>query len=548
VLLFVLAVISSSEPACSDDQPCGSEWSFSVIVVAWGAVLVLLVWLPDAARFLVIPTAIYVLAESRSDGDPFALLLIGFIILVPATLLACHWVIGRRKAAELPSLPDATETGRWPAPDDRVPESGWYVLAVVLVLAGMAVLVYGVERQRSESEWERTSGSVTGIVTEHKDEYIITVSLPAEVVADFDTYDATDYPVGSPVEVLTQGHKRRLAAEPYDGSVWGALGMGGVVLGGAFALHGRHRRRRFIALIRREQPRHDIGVVVLYDELLVFDSEDVAGRSPKWVLAIRHGAGELGDHEYEAEVDDMLRPEPATLYGWLADGQPAGVVLANGQRFLGRPLEPYDGRDLAEGVEAGYELPTPVTQGVAPVANGAMVSPQGGLRPIGLLLFVGGLAAIWFVVAGRSGAFDAIWHVAIIAGFCATGLELLTSGVEVTDTGLLIKRVLTVVAVPWTAVHKAAVDDDVFLVVTWDDQWLPLFIDWSTISWMSKRRAARTRVLASVLQARIEAERASHPSFIHPNESRIAEQPRWEPGLAAVIFTMVLVLAVRYAH
>lgn len=534
--------VAAPDPGCTAAQPCGPDWSTAALIVGWLTTVVLLFWQPGVARWTATVVGVVVVVFSNPREDPQTVIYVGSAVLVPFTLWACAHVLRARRITREHHGPAQL----WPGQRIPIPVPGRMLLGAGLVAVGALVTLYGYVHQRHEQQWQRDADRVDAVVTKHLADDAIRVQLPDGSTEDFDTLDADYYPVGSAQPVFTDGDKERLVAEQYDGSGWGALGLGGIALGLALLWSGRQERRQLSSFFREPQPVTMVGASAVPDAIFLFEGEG-GWTQPRWVLPT------IGMDEDEPSGPPEGPPSPpppptrATAFGVLAPGEPVGVELDGRFVFGSGPLFAWEADDEEDWRETLSYDPAPQ----APDITGALPIDNGTMRPrvrrvTGPLLMLAALAAtVWLLTDAHVTGGTLLYRYALCAWFFGNGYVGASLAVEVRPDGLRLRNPLRETRVPWRGVEHFAATQGTVLMFTTDDGVLPVLAV-NPIGYGKQRRIDRAERAAAEFQARLEQQRATEAGFVHPNDRRASHIRRWEPGAVALVLAVVSAVAVHY--
>ncbi|MGW7633588.1 hypothetical protein ACMAVT_18400 [Streptomyces sp. FW42] len=276
-------VTTAPVPACTSAEPCGSDWTGLAVAV----VLVLsLYWVWRQPRLAIGGLAVTVVALAVEDGvtvfaRPSALaylLATGFAVSGLVHRLA---VAGRQRALALEAAGSAAQ----PLPDAartfRRGRMSFVLAALFLTVAGFGVhqaLGIADAYEKRAVSASHLSGEVTAV---DEDDGLLTVTAEGRTYRTGTAFPE-DFPVDSRVDLVVDGDRAVLVAEPYDAFGWELLVLTGSVTGLAFLVNGVAGRLGARRL--RRGPLPVLHVVVREGEedgrTWVFAADDTEGRRP----------------------------------------------------------------------------------------------------------------------------------------------------------------------------------------------------------------------------------------------------------------------------
>ncbi|MFI1957365.1 hypothetical protein ACH46L_19120 [Streptomyces althioticus] len=318
----VWEVATGPAPVCTSAEPCGSDWPGLAVAV----VLVLsLYWVWRQPRLAIGGLVVTVVALAVGEGvtvfaRPSALAYLITAGFAVAGLAHRTAVAGRQRGLALEvagsaaqPLPDAARTFR----RGRL---SFALAAVFLAVAGFGVHqalgVADAYEQRAANA-ARLSGEVTAV---DEDDGLLTVTAEGRTHR-IETAFPEDFPVDTRVDLVADGDRVVLVAEPYDAFGWELLVLAGSVTGLAFLVNGVAGRLGARRL--RSGPLPVLHVLVREGEedgrTWVFAADDTEGRRPVlWFHSLYADDDRVKEDEddFETEGDDpALDRLAATLRG-----------------------------------------------------------------------------------------------------------------------------------------------------------------------------------------------------------------------------------------
>ncbi|MEV6923755.1 hypothetical protein AB0M46_04465 [Dactylosporangium sp. NPDC051485] len=270
---------------------------------------------------------------------------LGWRALLPLALLAAVVGVARLRWEE----PLASALRRQPPAPHRLPGVGALsgVAGALLVAAGLAAMGLTLWRQDQVDAQQAAADRVTAEVLQHVDDgAAVRLRLPDGTEFDADVLAASDYPVGSRVEVLVDGAGlRQLSTEPYDITVL-FLPLVPVVGGGVALLARAYGRRRMLhRLFAEPQAVHAVRVLDHGDEITVL-VPGPPGSARQFNIVVVHECPPDGVDE-DSHARTRVRTVPATLFGDPRAGGWCAVEVHGRIRVPTRPVAeveivPYD--------------------------------------------------------------------------------------------------------------------------------------------------------------------------------------------------------------
>ncbi|MEU4564610.1 hypothetical protein AB0F72_40030 [Actinoplanes sp. NPDC023936] len=220
VAIFALIILTTPDPPCSVANACDPEPVTSIavsLVVAAAVMSFLYRWAAVAAAVLCVVT--WPIADRVDDVG------MGWLMALPLALLAVTVAVARLRfppyspppavVALLASLDEHERPPLEPPAPPRAPARP--VLGTLLLVAGLAGTGWTLWHQARVTAQETSASAVPAVVREHREDTVIGVDVANGDSFYMEVLDATDYPVGSRVEVLIDDtHMRQLRTEPYD--------------------------------------------------------------------------------------------------------------------------------------------------------------------------------------------------------------------------------------------------------------------------------------------------------------------------------------------
>lgn len=318
----VWEVATGPAPVCTSAEPCGSDWPGLAVAV----VLVLsLYWVWRQPRLAIGGLVVTVVALAVEEGvtvfaRPSALAYLITAGFAVAGLAHRTAVAGRQRALALEAAGSAAQ----PLPDAartfRRGRLSFALAAVFLAVAGFGVHqalgVADAYEQRAANA-ARLSGEVTAV---DEDDGLLTVTAEGRTHR-IETAFPEDFPVDTRVDLVADGDRVVLVAEPYDAFGWELLVLAGSVTGLAFLVNGVAGRLGARRL--RSGPLPVLHVLVREGEedgrTWVFAADDTEGRRPVlWFHSLYADDDRVKEDEddFETEGDDpALDRLAATLRG-----------------------------------------------------------------------------------------------------------------------------------------------------------------------------------------------------------------------------------------
>ncbi|WP_430782075.1 hypothetical protein [Actinoplanes sp. G11-F43] len=363
VLVFLLTLFTIPDLRCSTAAPCDAEPVTSLGIGLLAAVAVttfLHRW--AAAALAVACLGLWAAADRADDAG------LEWRAALPVLLVVTTVVVARlRHRIE----PDDAPRRRPPRPL-RIPvRTGALVGGLLLLAVSLAGITATLRQQQRVTAQEAGARSVTAVVHGYRDEdTVLTVQTP-DGRLDIDVLAATDYPIGTPVELLVDDDGlRQLRSEPYD-ITWLLLPLT-VGAGAGLALIARAgtRHRALRRLFDHDRPFRPVRAMETDQDDVFVLIPGPDGRARQFCVDYFDGPenGPLDDHP----GDTRISTRPATLYGSPQTGSWC-VVELDGHVYV--PRLPVD-----EVEEVAYDgargLPTGIDDDGEPAAG------QEDLRPV----------------------------------------------------------------------------------------------------------------------------------------------------------------------
>ncbi|MDT0400551.1 hypothetical protein [Streptomyces edwardsiae] len=314
VLALVVAIVWELEAgpvaACTSAAPCGTDWPGLMVA----AVLLLTpywVWRQPrlAVAGLAIGLATLAMEEGFSTfGRPSAL---GFVLAVAFTTAGIVHrlaVAGRQRSLAVEAAGPAVQPLPAAARTFRRGRLSLILAALALACAGFgfwqAQRVVDAYEERA-ADATKLSGRVTALDQGDEDADVLTVTADGRTHR-LDTAYPEDFPVGSRVDILVDGDRAVLVAEPYDVFGWETLVLGGSVAGLAFLANGVAGRVRSGRL--RRGPLPVLRVLVREDpedsRTWVYAADDPGGLRPVLHFHSLYAFEDDDEREDHPETDD----------------------------------------------------------------------------------------------------------------------------------------------------------------------------------------------------------------------------------------------------
>ncbi|MGW0229287.1 hypothetical protein ACWDWO_13305 [Actinopolymorpha singaporensis] len=363
-LIVALFVATDTSGACSEAAPCTIDRTDvvgAIVVVAALAHIGWLVWIPYVAW---ITTPVIVVVSAVSPGaivGEAASWVLWLVVPAAAWTLATLWwqrsgrVRQFEAVAPLASALAVPPVSKW-AWDRRTIR---LLVGFAALAASAGLVAYTLHWQATEDAHVREATRVPGTVLAHLDDGYalkVRVSPPGSDVRTLETFDASGYPVGSPVHVLVDGSWARLAAEPFDPTGWYMLAAGAALVGATLVGTVLAWRRRLAVLASGPVPALTVWAGPAPDGLLTSDSpwvrravvyaaDDENMRRPLLVVPVE--AYDLHDDDRPDDdlPDDDLpekddEPGPAILFGLPGDGAVLALQVEGDEPLLLLPTGP----------------------------------------------------------------------------------------------------------------------------------------------------------------------------------------------------------------
>ncbi len=547
VLLVVLETAMSSEGGCTVQRPCGTDWASALEIPLLCVAPFALLWWPTAGAVLSILAAgtvavVEVLGgfdgRVTDFGSDARWLSLGFPGLLLLAVLVTQWQRRAQSAAAqllLADVPRATYPGPVPA------TSGWTwreLLALVLLAAGTASLLYAVVHGRQVAGQQARAPHVVGEVVGHSDDgYVVTVAA-GDRRWDIDTIAAADYPVGSEQEILLLDEDTaRLAVEPYDPAGWGALALFLALPGGLLWGRSRVERGALQRLLTEPQPVHAVQLGFSWDGTQVLCAD--ASKAPLLQLDLLPVDLLKDDSAWSEDPERDLAS--ATLYGTPRRGELLAVVLDDGLRLLptrparrGDPAWRETWVEVATTQDSFEEPAVQATASELAAWQTELLRPEWWRLPLGVVFTAGAVVAAFFIGRGSDGVFTTLWRCALAASFAFDGLVHLATRVQLTTDGLVHDGPTTRRTVPWKALERLTVADGDIVLAHVGDEVLPL-------TWLPHRPQfggkARRREWAQRWAAVLAAQVRQAPAATNLT---VRTEPRLHAAVLAIAFTIAV--------
>ena len=536
--MLVVVVAAAEDPACTAAVPCTPGWGGTALEVGLLVLVGWLVALPRHAGAVAVALGAGTVVDGVlvTRGLPVPELLAGAAVLTGWTLLADRVAAARAEEAE--ALARAAPHAVWPGP--QVPllaaprRSAGLRLAGALAGTGLVVLAWAAVHGAREAAAEARATRVLGTVVAHDDDYLVRVRA-GDREAVVDTWGAEDYPVGSSQPLLVGEGFVRLAAEPYDPTLLGGLGM--ALLGAALPVAVR-RRQRALALrdaLTTPQPVVAVQVAPYDGDALVLAADAPPGQGPalaRLPVAALAVAGD-GDDDEPLEVP----PQPATAYGLPLPGRAVALLAADGTALvpLGLARRPPRLATVPFVAATADGRRQPPGRPVDPAVLDDL-RPERWSRALGWVLALGALAGTTASVAAASGVAEAVLRAALCLNLGVGGLLRLVARVDARADALVVVTALRRTVLPWSQLRAAEPVGRHLVVLDNDGDALPLPVPAPSVAGLPRpeRRAPRLQQLADALQARIAA--AGPPEPVDPG----AMTRRVSPAVPAYALAAVL--------
>ncbi|MFJ8183216.1 hypothetical protein [Streptomyces sp. NPDC096105] len=318
VVSMVWEVVTGPVPPCTSAEPCGSDWPGLAVAVV---MVLALYWVWRQPRLAVAGLAVTLAALPVDAGltafaRPSALAYLLATAFAVAGLVHRLTLAGRQRALATEAAGPVTRPLPEAARTFRRGRLSFVLAAVFLAVAG-----FGVWQARGVAEaYEQRAADaahVTGEVTAvDEDDGVLTVTVEGRT-RRIETAFPEDFPVGTRVDLVTDGDGAVLVAEPYDVFGWELLVLGGSVAGLAFLANGvtGHLAARRL----RRGPLPVLHVLVREDEedgrTYVFAADDTEGRRPVLCFHSLYAFedDEEGFDEEDLDEDDLASGDDADL-------------------------------------------------------------------------------------------------------------------------------------------------------------------------------------------------------------------------------------------
>ncbi|SDT20152.1 hypothetical protein [Actinoplanes derwentensis] len=195
VVIFLIIAVTVPYRRCSNAVPCDPEPVASFAISLLPAVVVMTFIHRWAAAVTAVLCAIaWPIANHVDDSE------MGWRALLPIALAVTAVAVARQR-------------------DDRPrrPRAGTLVAGSLLLIGTLAGIAATLQRQQQVTAQEAASTSLTAVARAHLDDSTLTVELPDGTRWNVKVLSASDYPIGTPVELLVDDDGlRQLRSEPYD--------------------------------------------------------------------------------------------------------------------------------------------------------------------------------------------------------------------------------------------------------------------------------------------------------------------------------------------
>ncbi|MDT0398167.1 MULTISPECIES: hypothetical protein [Streptomyces] len=312
VLALVVSIVWELEAgpvaACTSAAPCGTDWPGLGVA----AVLLLTpywVWRQPRLAVAGLATGVVTLAMEEgfsTFGRPSALAFLLSASFITAGIVHRLALAGRQRSLALEAAGPAVQPLPAAARTFRRGRLSFVLAALALAGAGFGFWqAQGVVEAYEERAAGATelSGRVTALDEGDEDADVLTVTADGRTHR-IETAYPEDFPVGSRVDIVVDGDRAVLVAEPYDVFGWEMLVLGGSVAGLAFLANGVAGRVRSGRL--RRGPLPVLRVLVREDRedsrTWVFAADDPGGLRPVLHFHSLYAFDE--DEDDDADADD----------------------------------------------------------------------------------------------------------------------------------------------------------------------------------------------------------------------------------------------------
>lgn len=363
LLVFLVTLFTIPDHACSNAAPCDAEPVASLGIGLLAAVAVMTFVHRWAAAAVAVLCAVVWAVTDRADDSG-----LGWRAALPIALVVTTVVVARLR---YPAVPDDAPRRRPPRPLRLPVITGALVAGVLLLAVSVAGIAATLHRQQRVTAQEAAARSVTGLVHDHRDDdTTLTVEMADGTRLDFDALSASDYPIGTPVELLIDGAGlRQLRSEPYD--ITYLLLPLTVAAGAGVALIARAgtRHRVLRRIFEHDRPFRTIRALDTGDDVFVL-IPGTDGRAVQLRVEYFHGPadGPADDHP----ADPRITTRPAALYGSPRTGSWC-VIELDGHVYV--PRLPVD--EVEEvAYDGGRGLPTWIDDDGEPAADPGDLLPK----------------------------------------------------------------------------------------------------------------------------------------------------------------------------